>query len=302
MKKVTVIIPVYNEEKSIVACLNSLNSQSYQNMEVIAVDDGSTDKTVKIISNLKSLASVKALAGRQISRQRRGSPSAANLKVLHQNHKGPGSARNLGASKSTGEILIFVDADMTFDKNFIKKLTNPIIKGKTIGTFSKDEYVENPDNIWSICWNLNKNLNRYRMIPKNYPNSAPVFRAILKKDFERVGGFEISGQYTDDWSLSKKLGIESSVAPGAIYYHTNPASLKEIWHQARWIGKSDFISGNLLRTLRSLLIYNPVTSTIIGLYKSAVHQNFYFLIFKLVYDIAIFSSVVKSFSNKAKSK
>lgn len=280
--KVSVIIPVYNEAKEITSCLESLNAQSYKNIEVIVVDDGSTDKTLEVISNFKS--------------------EISNLKLLDQNHKGPGSARNLGAANASGKILVFVDADMTFDKNFIEKLTSPINSGKAIGTFSKDEFVSNSNNVWSTCWNINRNLPKDRMLPKNYPNSAPVFRAILKKEFDRVGGFETTGQYIDDWSLSQKLGSKSQMAPNAVYYHANPGSLKEVWHQARWIGKNNFISGSFIRILKSLFIYNPVSSIIVGITKSIIYQNINFLIFKVVYDFAILTSTLKSFTQEPQYK
>lgn len=281
-KLISVIIPVYNEEQDISACLKSLKSQFYKNIEIIVVDDGSTDKTKEILKKLQR--------------------ANYKLQIIHQNHKGPGSARNLGASKASGEILVFVDADMTFDKYFIEKLVSPIISGKAIGTFSRDEFVSNKNNIWSICWNINRNLPKERMIPKNYPNTAPVYRAILKKEFDRVGGFETTGQYTDDWSLSQKLDIKSQAAPNALYYHANPSSLKEIWHQARWIGKNDFISGNTLRILKSFIIYNPISSIIIGFVKSLIYQNIHFLIFKIIYDAAILTSLFKSFASEPQAK
>src|SRR3972149_7564948 len=123
---ISVIIPIYNEETTIGECLNSLSKQSYKNLEVILVDDGSTDNTLHVIKNLKSLVRTREV-------------KISNLILLKQNHKGPGPARNLGASRAKGEILVFVDADMTFEKDFVKDLTAPIIKGKTIGTFSKNE-------------------------------------------------------------------------------------------------------------------------------------------------------------------
>src|SRR4030042_2203932 len=271
---ISIIIPAYNEEESIGKCLFSLMDQSYKHLEIIVIDDGSTDKTLKIISNFQFQTS--------------------NFKVLQQNHKGPGPARNLGASKAKGEILVFVDADMTFDKDFIRDLAKPILESKTIGTFSKNEMVSTKDNPWSICWKINRNVPNDQMLPVSYPNEAPVFRAIVKKGFDRVGGFDTTGEYTDDWSLSRKLGIKSTVASGAIYYHANPASLGEVWPHARWIGKNEFIAGNLIRKLRSLLVYSLPVSLCIGILKSQAIKP-HFLIFKLVYDNAVWWSVVKSF-------
>jgi glycosyltransferase involved in cell wall biosynthesis len=283
MKKlISIIIPTYNEEKVIAACLKSLQNQSYRPVEIIVVDDGSTDKTISIIENLEF--------------------RSENLKMLKQKHLGPGPARNLGAKSAKGEILVFIDADMTFDDNFIKDLTKPIMGGKTIGTFSKNEMNANWQNIWSACWNINRNWPIDRLIPPDYPDTAPVFRAILKSKFEEVGGFDATGEYTDDWSLSRKLALKSTLAKGALYYHSNPDNLKEVAKQASWIGKNEFISGSLIRKIRSLVFYSPPISLTIGIFKSATNQTYQFLVFKLIYDFAIWLSVIQTFFSNKKSK
>ncbi|MCR4324899.1 MAG: glycosyltransferase [Candidatus Curtissbacteria bacterium] len=276
-KLVSIIIPTYNEELLIATCINSLKNQTYKNVEIILVDDGSTDKTKEIAKSLST-------------------------KVITQNHKGPGSARNLGASKAKGKILVFVDADMTFEKDFIEDLISPILKGKTIGTFSKNEFNANQKNVWSACWNLNRGWPKDRLIPPDYPDEAPVYRAILKSEFDKVGGFDATGEYTDDWSLSRKLGKKSTLAKGANYHHSNPSSLKEVWKQARWIGKNEFITGSPIRKIRSLVFYSFPISFVIGSYKSLTHLKFQFIIFRLYYDFAILVSVVKSFLGEKKSK
>lgn len=273
----SIIIPVFNEEKVIKDCLDSLQNQSYKNLEIILVDDGSTDHTLHIASQFK-------------------------VQVFKQKHQGPGVARNLGVSMSRGQIVVFVDADMVFDKDFIRDLTRPIIDGNTIGTFSKNELVKNQNNVWSICWNINRNLPANLMISKNYPDEAPVFRAILKDKFMSVGGFDTGGQYTDDWSLSRKLGVKSHAVRGATYYHINPSSLPEVWKQARWIGKNEFISGNFTRKARSLVLYSLPASFLIGAYKSISKKNWRFMAFKIIYDMAVWCSVIASFFGESKSK
>lgn len=267
-QKVSVIVPAYNEQRDISTCLASLGNQDYSNMEIIVVDDGSTDNTVPQIKKFPVL-------------------------LLTQTHLGAGPARNLGAKHSSGKILIFVDADMTFSPEFISNLIRPILEQKTIGTFSKEELVSNPQNIWSMCWNINKNLPLNQLHPRDYPDAQAVFRAILKSEFLRVGGFDPIG-YNDDWTLSQKLGVLATSAPNAVFYHRNPDSISEIWHQASWIGKRPYkleVIGKLVTLIRSSL---PI-SLFIGLYKSVIFLTPKFLIFKLLYDLAIFKSVLFSF-------
>lgn len=275
---VSIIIPTYNEAKVIGECLLSLGKQAYKDFEVIVVDDGSTDNTRSVVGNSK--------------------PQTLNPKLLRQQHKGPGAARNLGAKHARGEILVFVDADMTFDRNFLKNLIKPILAGKAKGTFSKYEYVSNWDNVWARCWNINEGWEEKRRHPKNYPDRQKVFRAILKKEFDRVGGFDSSSGYMDDWTLSHKLGYEAVSAPGAIFYHENPGSLAEVFRQARWIGKRPYklgVIGDFIALIRSSFPF----SIIIGIFKSILSWSFAFLVFKLVYDFGVFVGIIeKLFSGK----
>lgn len=259
--KVSVIIPFYNEEKYLKNCLESLSRQSFKDFEVIVVDDGSKEKLEIKNKQLKF----------------------DNFKFLSQSHQGPGVARNLGAKRAKGEILIFVDSDMTFDKDFLKDLIRPIIKGRVKGTFSREEFVANWDNPWARCWSYNLGVGK-RLIPKDYPGEAPVFRAILKKEFNKVGGFSKRGDYTDDWSLSKKLGFKAKAAPGAIYFHYNPESLREIFIQAKWIGKRKRKLGTLGRFFNILRRLMPF-SLIFGSFLSLKYKEGRFLLFKIIYDL-----------------
>jgi len=263
---ISIIIPTYNEEKVIEECISSLQNQTERNYEIICVDDGSTDDTKNILKSLK-------------------------VKFLEQTHQGPASARNRGARKAKGKILVFIDSDMTFDKNFIKNLTKPIVEGKAKGTFSKEEYVKNWDNIWARCWNINENLPAKTRLPKNHPDHQKVFRAILKSEFDRVHGFS-KGGYTDDYTLSEKLGYEAINAPNAIFYHNNPSTLKEVYIQAKWAGKRKYKLGKL-GIIIALARSSPPVSILIGVCKSIINKNFYFAIFKIVYDLGIFIGIAE---------
>jgi glycosyltransferase involved in cell wall biosynthesis len=277
---ISIIIPTYNEKNDLENCIESLGAQTFTDFEIIVIDDGSTDGTLEILKNLKR--------------------SLPNFKFAKQEHKGAGAARNMGASFAKGEILVFVDADMTFDEDFVKELTEPIIKGNTKGTFSKEEMVSNWENIWARCWNTNEGWEDKRRHPKSYPSHQPVFRAILKEEFDKAKGFTPGG-YDDDWSLSKKLGYEADAAPGAVFYHKNPSNLIEIFNHAKWVGKRHYkfgFVGSVVALLRSSL---PV-SLLIGLIKSLITLNFAFLIFKIVYDAGIFTGILELLILNKKSK
>jgi glycosyltransferase involved in cell wall biosynthesis len=93
--RISIVIPTYNEEKDIGKCLESLRDQSIENFGVLIVDDGSTDKTIDVVKKFKDVG------------------------VIKGEHKGTAFSRNLCAENAKGEILVFVDADMTFDKNYL---------------------------------------------------------------------------------------------------------------------------------------------------------------------------------------
>jgi glycosyltransferase involved in cell wall biosynthesis len=280
MTKISIIIPTYNEASVIRECLESLSVQSVNDFEVIVVDDGSTDSTLKLLSGLRLV----------------GLP----LKIMNGAHMGAGAARNLGAKQALGQILVFVDADMSFSKDFVGNLVKPIITGETKGTFSKDENVSNWDNVWARCWNANEGWEEGKRHPKSYPNHQPVFRAILKSEFDRVWGFTPGG-YDDDWSLSRKLKYEATLAPGAVFYHKNPGTLSEIYKHAKWVGKRKYKYG-LLGYLVGIVRASLPISIIVGIYKSIKYSLPAFLIFKIVYDFGILIGIVEFLISGKSSK
>lgn len=265
--KVSIVIPTYNEEETIASCLSSLQEQIYKSYEIIVIDDGSDDKTISIVE---------------------GFP----VKLIKQVHQGPAVARNRGADVAQGEILVFVDADMTFSPNFIEELVRPIEKGEASGVFSKEEYISNWNNVWSRCWNYNQNWPKQKMIPDDFPDEGNDFRAILKKEFLRVGGFDDVG-YTDVWSLFKKLGYRPKAVKGAKYYHSNPSNLGEVFIQSKWVAKREYKFG-LLGKIFALIRLSLPFSVVVGVAKSIKYNEMKFFIFKIVYDFGGFLGIVES--------
>ena len=279
--KISIVISVFNEAGSIKNCLDSLLKQELKDYEIIVINDGSTDRTTEILQEYRN---------------------EKKILLLEQKHLGPGAARNLGAKEATGEILVFVDADMEFDRNFVKKLVGSIEKGKVVGTFSKEEYLLNKKNKWARFWNINLGRPPEKMHKDDYPDTQPVFRAIRKSEFDRVNGFDTKIGYTDDWSLSRKLGAVAVNAPGAIFFHKNPENLAEVWQQARWFGKNEFLTKNPARKAFNLFRYGLIFSLIKGTYLSFKLKDFSYLIFKIVYDSAVSTSVLLSFFGEQKNK
>ena len=106
--KVSIIIPLYNSAKYITKCIHSCFTQTYENIEIIVVDDGSTDDGLTVM---------KRLAGQD-----------KRLKVFHKDNGGVSSARNLGLQKATGEYICFVDADDILEPDFVKIMSRYMVK------------------------------------------------------------------------------------------------------------------------------------------------------------------------------
>jgi cellulose synthase/poly-beta-1,6-N-acetylglucosamine synthase-like glycosyltransferase len=260
---ISVIIPCYNEARYIRRCLATLIEQSLPAREIIVVDDGSSDQTVEIVKEF-------------------------NVHLLRQNHAGPAAARNLGAGAASGEILVLVDADMFFDRDYLLRLTAPIAAGNAMGTFTKDEFVGNPENIWATCWNLETVGSRDRRVPADSPDECDAFRAIRRQSFMNVRGYETTIGYEDDASLAPKLGFTAKPAPGAVCYHNNPSSLQEVYHSARWIGRGSRLSGRPRKMLR----YVPPLSFVFALARGQEYGDLRFVVFKLVYDAGILTGIL----------
>jgi len=260
--RVSVIIPVYNEEGSIKECLESLERQKYPDFEVIVVDDGSKDRTKNIVQSAE------------------GKYRKYKLKMVEQKHGGAGAARNLGAKHARGEVLVFVDADMTFGEMFLKELVAPIVAGKAVGTTTRAEYVSNWDNRWARCWNYNENMPEGKR-HKGKSGELGVYRAIKRSVFNEVGGFEPGG-YDDDLSLRAKFG-QDPVETKARLYHKNPQSLGEVFRQARWAGKRSYKLGSLGVGYALVRVSLPV-GLIVGITKSLYYRCTEFVVFKLVYN------------------
>ena len=99
---ISIIVPVYNVEQYLDKCLDSLTNQTYKNLEIILIDDGSTDSSGKKCDEWKQ--------------------KDTRITVIHKQNSGVSSARNMGLNKSTGTYVIFIDSDDYCDIKMIEKL------------------------------------------------------------------------------------------------------------------------------------------------------------------------------------
>lgn len=126
--KVSVVLPVYNVEKYLEQCLDSLIAQTLKDFEVICIDDGSTDNSYSILYDYSM-------------RDKR-------IKVYHQENSGAGAARNFGIELAQGEYIIFLDSDDYFDENMLKESYNKaVLTNSDICIFKSKQYDEKTGEI-----------------------------------------------------------------------------------------------------------------------------------------------------------
>lgn len=106
METVSVIIPVYKVEQYITQCIDSVIKQTYSNLEIILVDDGSPDKCGSICDNYSKVDN--------------------RIKVIHKQNQGLGLARNTGLAAATGKYVVFVDSDDWLEKDHIGNIVTAI--------------------------------------------------------------------------------------------------------------------------------------------------------------------------------
>ena len=100
MEKVSIIVPVYNVEKYLERCLESLINQTYRNIEILIVNDGSTDNSKKICEKYKEMDS--------------------RIRLINKKNQGLGMARNTGLEYITGKYVLFVDSDDYVERNLVE--------------------------------------------------------------------------------------------------------------------------------------------------------------------------------------
>lgn len=108
---VTIIVPVYNVAPYLRKCINSILNQTYKNLEILLIDDGSVDESLSICNNFEICD--------------------CRVNVLHQENKGVSAARNFGLRHMSGEYVLFVDADDWIEPDMVETLVTELIANKT---------------------------------------------------------------------------------------------------------------------------------------------------------------------------
>lgn len=242
--KVSIILCTYNGAEKIRETIESLLNQDYpqHKLEIIVVNDGSTDRTAEIIGKYP-------------------------LKLInHGQNKGLGAARNTGISHASGEIVCFTDDDCRVDKNWVRESVNiyresPNIDGigGKIKPYKMDNILEkyayygkNPIYDHVPCLNPRSRIKNYlkksfaikRQKLKNGQKLASIMGAnssYRKEMLERVGGFDSTFRRGVDWEVNirlNRIGVNLVYSDKIIVYHKHRVSLRSFLRHIYEYGKA----------------------------------------------------------------
>ena len=188
-KLVSVVIPVYNGEKTFRQCLDSVLRQGYDNYEVNVVDNNSTDNTKKIIEEFQK--------------------KYKNLFYYFEQEKSVGKARNLGINNSQGEILCFTDSDCILPLDWVRKMTRPIIvDGEKVVAGSEKNLTE---NYWTKQIQNSNRIFDQRIIKGKYIEGIDGKNFAIDKNLMARLMFDPSIKMFDDLDLFVRLRRVSKI-------------------------------------------------------------------------------------------
>jgi len=193
---ISIIIPCFNDDKFIEQAVDSVLSQTYSNIEVIIVDDGSNIETKQVLEKLKLRIT----------------------KLITQENCGQSTARNVGINQAKGNYIMVLDSDDYFDSTFCKKAINVFLNNKDVKIITSlvNRVVDN--KIIDVFKPSGGDIKKF--ILNNEATGSCMF---LKVDFDKVNGYDESmKQGFEDWDFYIRLlksGGEASIIQEPLFYY-----------------------------------------------------------------------------------
>ena len=223
MNLISVIVPVYNVENYLRKCLDSIINQTYKDLEIIVVDDGSTDSSGKICDEYAEHDS--------------------RIKVIHKPNGGLSDARNAGLSVCVGEYISFVDSDDYIEKNMYEIMIRSAIKEDSDMVVCRQFLVIN-DRVYpaykgkNIVYNYEDKTDMIRCMLNTSGLVSVCFKLYKRKIFS-VAHFVKGKNYEDAFFItdSVKNAGKMTVIPTCLYYYrmrNDSITHKKQWSKHIW--------------------------------------------------------------------
>lgn len=178
MLDVSVIIPVYNAEEHLTECLQSVCGQTLKNIEIICVNDGSTDKSAQILADFAKADS--------------------RVRVLKQENAGAGAARNFGLREARGQYLSFLDADDFFEPDMLEKAFNKALSDSADVVVFRADFYADKRGVYFPC--------AYSLQEKMLPTQRPFAGIDVEKDiFKTVVGWAWDKLFRAEFIIENRI-------------------------------------------------------------------------------------------------
>ena len=188
MPSVSVIIPVYNVEKYLNQCVESVVNQTYKNIEIILVDDGSKDKSGALCDDW--------------------TVKDNRIKVIHKQNSGPAATRNMGTEAATGEWIMYLDSDDWYENdNLIETLLAfADEKGSDIVCFNYRRYFENSRTFSDVlCHAESENVSLAYLVDNKIFTSSPCLKLIKHSIITENNIYFEEGVLSEDIEFNAKF-------------------------------------------------------------------------------------------------
>ncbi len=233
MPEVSVIIPCYNHGIFIDDAVQSVLNQTYQDFEIIIVNDGSTDEqTIRILNGY----------------------SHPKIKVINMSNKGASQARNTGIEKSSGKYILPLDADDKIEKSYIEKSIRILNENQKTGiVYCKAAFWGSRNGDWILP---EYSLSRILIV-----NCIFVSAMYRKKDWETAGGYNAVMSYGyEDWDFWLSLienGAEVCRLPETMFFYRQHEDLSRNANLIFNLSKSLFTCLQIFKNHKKLYFKNP---------------------------------------------
>ena len=202
---VSIIIPCYNNSATIIEAVESARLQNHDKIEIIVVNDGSTDNSEEVITAYIQ--------------------DKINISYHKKPNGGPSSTRNMGGNLANGEFLVFLDGDDRLHPDYVKKCLQVYHNQPNMNiVYSQAEYFGAKSGIWA--------LNKFDINNFLIDNCIPIYAMIRTQTFKTLGGFDEHLKFVEDWELwlniIKNYGANIHRIEESLYYYRKSETHKSL--------------------------------------------------------------------------